>query len=136
MVRTTTTVNHGITPIQSTDGQFLGHAFITPSIDGEMVFTNPGDASVTVTWRGGGISVAPQQIITFDWPPAGSSGAPIVDAEGDVFLTWRAAASGEGSNTSGVYVLAVDDTGARTGQHHTFHVDASTQTQAAQLMRA
>ena len=136
LVQTTTTENHGITPIPSTDGQFLGHAFITPSLDGEIVFTNPSDASVTITWRGGGVSVAPQQSTTFDWPPAGSNGAPIVDAEGDVFLTWRAAASSEGANTSGVHVLAADDTGARTGQRHTFHVDASTQTQTVQLMRA
>ncbi len=136
IVQTSLESDQGITPIPSTDGQFLGHAFIAPSLEGEMVFTNPGTTSVTVTWRGGGISVAPNQSLGFDWPPAGSSGAPIVEAEGDVFMTWRSATSGQGANTSGMFVLAADDTGARTGQHHTFHIDDSTEPQSVQIMRA
>ena len=136
IVQTSLESDQGITPIPSKDGQFLGHAFMAPSLEGEMVFTNPGTTSVTVTWRGGGISVAPNQSLGFNWPPAGSNGAPVVEAEGDVFMTWRSATSGQGANTSGMFVLAADDTGARTGQHHTFHIDESTESQSVQIMRA
>ena len=60
----------GYFSIPSTDGQYLGHSFISPSMNGEMVFTNPGSESVTVTWRGGGLSIPANQSSTFPWPPA------------------------------------------------------------------
>ena len=80
----------------SVDGQYLGHSFVTPSLEGEVVFTNPGLNSVTVTWRGGGLSVAPNQTIAFDWPPAEVEGAPMLDANGDLFVSWRGDANGSG----------------------------------------
>lgn len=136
LVQTSTSDAIGVTSIASTDGQFLGHAFLTPSLSGEMLFTNPGESAVTVTWRGGGLSVAPNQSIAFQWPPAGSDGAPIVEAEGDVYLTWRAATTNPGTSTSGTYTLAADDTGARTGQLHTIHVEQSAVEQKIELIRA
>lgn len=136
IVQTSSTSEHGIAPLPSRDGQFLGHSFIAPSLAGEMVFTNPGSNSATVTWRGGGISVAPNQSLGFAWPPAGSDGAPLVEAEGDVFMTWRAATLGDGANTSGLFLLAADDTGASSGQLHTFQVDDSTLEQKVHLTRA
>ena len=136
LVQTSIDADQGIVSLPSTDGQYLGHAFIAPYLDGEMVFTNPGTSSVTVTWRGGGISVAPNQSLGFAWPPAGVNGAPLVEAEGDVFVTWRSASTGEGANTSGLFIHPADDTGASSGQHHTFHVENSTLSQSAHLMRA
>ena len=104
----------------SVDGQYLGHSFVTPSLEGEFVFTNPGLNSVTVTWRGGGLSVAPNQSIAFDWPPAEIDGAPMLDANGDVFVSWR-----RDTNGSGLQVIPADDTGALSGQSHTLHVDGT-----------
>jgi hypothetical protein len=104
----------------SVDGQFLGHSFVTPSLEGEFVFTNPGLNSVTVTWRGGGLSVAPNQSVIFDWPPAEIDGAPMLDANGDIFVSWR-----RDTNGSGLQVVPADDTGALSGQFHTLHVDGT-----------
>lgn len=106
--------------LPSTDGQYLGHSFITPSLDGELVFSNPSTDSVTVTWRGGGISIAANQSSSFPWPPADIEGAPILDANGDIFVTWRKNSSG-----SGLQVEPADDTGALSGQLHTFHTTQS-----------
>ncbi len=102
----------------SIDGQYLGHSFVAPSLEGEVVFTNPGISSVSVTWRGGGISVAPNQSVVFDWPPAEIEGAPMLDANGDLFVSWRG-----DTNGSGLQVLPADDTGALSGQAHTLHAD-------------
>ena len=135
-VQTSLAANKGIVSLPSTDGQFLGHAFIAPALAGDMMFTNPGTSSSTVTWRGGGISVAPNQSVAFAWPPAGVNGAPLIESEGDVFLTWRGAQNGEGANTSGLFTHAADDTGASAGQHHTFHLEDSTLSQSVHLMRA
>ena len=104
----------------SVDGQFLGHSFVTPSLEGEFVFTNPGLNSVTVTWRGGGLSVAPNQSVIFDWPPAEIDGAPMLDANGDLFVSWR-----RDTNGSGLQVIPADDTGALSGQFHTLHLDGT-----------
>tara|TARA_B110000483_G_scaffold240364_1_gene320790 strand:- start:3272 stop:5482 length:2211 start_codon:yes stop_codon:yes gene_type:complete len=104
----------------SVDGQYLGHSFVTPSLEGEVVFTNPGLSSVTVTWRGGGLSVAPNQSIVFDWPPAEVEGAPMIDANGDIFVSWR-----RDTNGSGMQVIPADDTGALSGQVHTLHIDGT-----------
>jgi len=135
MLQTSTDTSHGIFAMPSQDGQYLGHSFLTPSLDGEMMFTNPGESSVTVTWRGGGLSVAPNQSLGFEWPPAGADGAPLVEAEGDVFLTWRSAESNQGANTSGLFTLAADDTGASSGQAHTVHTEASEIDQSLHMMR-
>lgn len=107
------TVGHMALP--STDGQYLGRSFITPSLDGELVLANPGTNSVTVTWRGGGVSVPANQTSSVQWPPAGIDGAPILDANGDFFAAWMHNASG-----AGLFVEPADDTGALSGQRHTF----------------
>jgi len=112
----------GYFSIPSTDGQYLGHSFISPSMNGEMVFTNPGSESVTVTWRGGGLSIPANQSSTFPWPPAEINGAPLLDANGDLFVAWRMNSSG-----SGVYLHPADDTGATSGQLHTFRNAAANQ---------
>ncbi|MAM35700.1 MAG: hypothetical protein CL988_00860 [Euryarchaeota archaeon] len=114
--------NTGHFSIPSTDGQFLGHSFITPNINGEMVFSNPGTESVTVTWRGGGLSIPANQSSTFPWPPAEIRGAPLLDANGDLFVTWRMNSSG-----SGIYHHPADDTGALSGQLHTLRTASSAQ---------
>ena len=35
-----------------------GHAFLPPHMNGTLRMANPGESVVTLTWRGGGISVA------------------------------------------------------------------------------
>ncbi len=130
LLQTNTEVNVGQTAWPSSDGQYLGHSFVTPSLEGELVFTNPGQTSVTVTWRGGGVSVAANQSLSFDWPPAEIDGAPMLDANGDVFVSWRA-----DTNGSGLQVIAADDTGALSGQSHTIYADGSSDKQI-HLVRA
>lgn len=114
----------------STDGHYLGHSFITPPLEGEMTFTNPGAESVTITWRGGGLSVAANQSIGFSWPPAGINGAPMLDANGDISVTWQA-----NTNGSGVMLQSADDTGASSGKQHTFHIQGE-QDHHAELFRS
>tara|TARA_B110000444_G_scaffold257469_1_gene295948 strand:- start:19306 stop:21516 length:2211 start_codon:yes stop_codon:yes gene_type:complete len=130
ILQTNIDANVGQTAWPSVDGQYLGHSFITPSLDGELVFTNPGLNSVTVTWRGGGLSIAPNQSQSFDWPPADIEGAPMLDANGDLFVSWRA-----GSNGSGLQVIPADDTGALSGQAHSIYADGTSDKQI-HLVRA
>ncbi len=124
ILQTTLDTDVGQIAWPSVDGQYLGHSFIAPSLEGEVVFTNPGQNSVTVTWKGGGVSVAPNQSMVFDWPPAGINGAPMLDANGDLFVSWRAHTNG-----SGMQVVPADDTGALSGKDHTFHVDGTSASQ-------
>jgi len=118
ILQTNTDAGVGQMTLPSIDGQHLGHSFMTPSFEGELVFSNPGTDSVTVTWRGGGLSVPANQTSAVQWPPADIDGAPMLDANGDVFVTWRKNASG-----SGLQVEPADDTGATSGQLHTFEND-------------
>ena len=130
VLQTNLNVNTGQIAWPSVDGQYLGHSFVTPSLEGEVVLTNPGIDSVTVTWRGGGLSVAPGQTMVFDWPPAEVEGAPMLDANGDIFVSWR-----RDSNGSGLQVIPADDTGALSGQSHTLHIDGA-ETSRVHLARA
>ena len=80
----------GITSWPATTGAYLGHSFTPPNLEGTLRLTNPGDSIVTVTWRGGGISVQPNSIEHVAWPPEQILGAPTLDADGDFFVTWAA----------------------------------------------
>ena len=130
VLQTTLDADVGQIAWPSIDGQYLGHSFVAPSLEGEVVFSNPGQNSVTVTWRGGGLSVGPNQSVVFDWPPAEIDGAPMLDANGDLFVSWRADVNG-----SGMQVIPADDTGALSGQVHTLYVDG-TSTNQIHLARA
>lgn len=118
ILQTNSNASVGQMALPSINGQHLGHSFMTPTFDGELVFSNPGTDSVTVTWRGGGLSVPANQSSVFPWPPADTNGAPMLDANGDVFVTWRKNASG-----SGLQMEPADDTGASSGQLHTIQND-------------
>ena len=72
------------------NGAYLGHAFLPPALDGTLRFTNPGEEIVTLTWRGGGVSVAAGGVEHIDWPPVYDEGALTLDADGDVFVMWAA----------------------------------------------
>ena len=118
ILQTNSNASVGQMALPSINGQHLGHSFMTPNFDGELVFSNPGTDSVTVTWRGGGLSVPANESSVFPWPPADTNGAPMLDANGDVFVTWRKNASG-----SGLQMEPADDTGASSGQLHTIQND-------------
>lgn len=112
----------GITSWPATTGAYLGHSFTPPNLEGTLRFTNPGEAIVTVTWRGGGISVQPNSIEQVAWPPEEILGAPTLDADGDFFVTW--AASGTTNITdavSGITMIPADDTGSISGATFSYY---------------
>lgn len=121
----------GLTAWPADTGSFLGHAFTPPNMDGTLRFANPGEQIVTVTWRGGGLSVAPGDVEHVTWPPAEDEGAATLDADGDLFVTWGA------SNTvttldeqDGQTFLHADDTGGLSGGLFTYvNDDVSSQEQ-------
>jgi len=124
----------GATTLISQDGNHLGHSFISPSLEGKMEFTNPGVDSVTITWRGGGTSVAALGSTTVAWPPAGINGAPMLDADGDVFATWKV--SNQANPTEGAHLIPASDTGASSGILHEIIIPNDSQTHSLSISRA
>ena len=111
----------GLTAWPSTSGAYRGHAFIPPNLNGTLRFANPGDTVVTVTWRGGGISVAAGGHEHVQWPPAQGQGAAMLDADGDLFVTWAASTSINTTDAQpGSMMLPADDTGALSGGVFTY----------------
>lgn len=106
----------------STNGALLGHEFNTPSLDGQLQITNPNSDAVTITWKGGGTSVAPQSTAFVTWPPATIDGSPIIDASSDIFVSWSSSnANISQQNVSSITTLSAQDTGASSGNlflHH------------------
>ena len=116
MMKAKTDATEGVTAWPSTNGAYLGNTFLPPHLNGTLRFTNPGESVVTITWRGGGISVATGEVEHVSWPPSYDDGAATLDADGDVFVTWGA--SGSVSSTDGIngtMLLPADDTGAISG---------------------
>ena len=106
----------GTTAWPSVNGAYLGHAFLPPHMNGTLRMANPGESVVTLTWRGGGISVAAGGVEHVAWPPSYEDGAATIDADGDVFLTWVAAASQSTTDAvPGITYLPADDTGGLSG---------------------
>ena len=124
----------GATTLISQDGNHLGHAFISPSLEGKMEFTNPGDDSVTVTWRGGGTSIASQGSTIVAWPPAGINGAPMLDADGDIFATWKV--SNQGNLGEGTHIIPASDTGASSGIIHDIIIPTDSYSHSLSISRA
>jgi hypothetical protein len=112
----------GITSWPATTGAYLGHSFTPPNLEGTLRFTNPGDAIVTITWRGGGISVQPNAIEHVSWPPEQILGAPTLDADGDFFVTWAASGSTNITDAvSGITMIPADDTGSISGASFSYY---------------
>ena len=126
--------NSGSTSLLSYDGNYLGNEFISPSLEGEMIFTNPGENSVTVTWRGGGTSIPAAGSTSVSWPPASVDGAPLLDADGDIFLTWKV--TNEISSPSGIHLIAASDTGASSGKTHRLLINNDGSTNSLSISRA
>ena len=59
LLKTNSTGESGLTAWPSSNGAYLGHSFLPPSMNGTLRLANPGESVVTLTWRGGGISVVP-----------------------------------------------------------------------------
>ena len=121
LLKANTASDEGLTAWPSANGAYLGNTFLPPHVNGTLRFTNPGENVVTVTWRGGGISVAAGGIEHVGWPPAYDDGAATLDADGDVFVTWGAStqtSSIDGIN--GSMFLPADDTGAISGGAFTY----------------
>ena len=118
------------------NGAYLGHAFLPPALDGTLRFTNPGEEIVTLTWRGGGVSVAAGGVEHIDWPPVYDEGALTLDADGDVFVMWAASRDASTTDTvSGTTFLPADDTGGLSGGHFTYanHDNNTEETLVARL---
>jgi hypothetical protein len=124
----------GSTSLISQDGNHLGHRFISPSLEGKMEFSNPGSDSVTVTWRGGGTSIAALGSTIVSWPPAGINGAPMLDADGDVFATWKV--SNQGITGKGIHLIPASDTGASSGIQHEVMIEDDGQSHELSISRA
>jgi hypothetical protein len=121
LLKENTSSENGLTAWPSTTGAYLGHAFSPPNLNGTLRFTNPGDSVVTVTWRGGGISVAAGGHEHVQWPPAQGQGAATLDADGDLFVTWAASTSINTTDAQpGNMMLPADDTGALSGGMFTY----------------
>ena len=112
----------GLTTWPSTTGAYLGQTFQPPSVDGLLRLSNPGEQIITITWRGGGISVQPGGVEDVQWPPSGISGSPTLDGDGSFFVTWSV---GHDSNltdaVSGHMWMPAEDTGALSGGSFTYH---------------
>jgi hypothetical protein len=124
----------GSTSLISQDGNHLGHRFIAPSLEGKMEFSNPGSDSVTVTWRGGGTSIAALGTTSVAWPPAGINGAPMLDADGDIFATWKV--SNQGNSGEGIHLIPAADTGASSGIQHEITIEDDGQVHSLSISRA
>lgn len=121
LMKTNLTHDAGVTAWPSTNGAYLGHAFVPPNLNGTLRMTNPGDDVVTLTWRGGGISVAAGGVEHLNWPPVQDEGALTLDADGDVFVTWSATGNTTTTDAvAGMTFLPADDTGALSGGRFTY----------------
>ncbi len=116
LLKTNTASSEGVTAWPSTNGAYLGNTFLPPHLNGTLRFANPGESVVTITWRGGGISVAAGSFEHVTWPPAYDDGAATLDADGDVFVTWGASTETSSvDDINGTMLLPADDTGAISG---------------------
>ena len=116
LLKTNTASSDGVTAWPSTNGAYLGNTFLPPHLNGTLRFANPGESVVTITWRGGGISVAAGSFEHITWPPAYDDGAATLDADGDVFVTWGASTETSSvDDINGTMLLPADDTGAISG---------------------
>ena len=116
LLKTNTAFSEGVTAWPSTNGAYLGNTFLPPHLNGTLRFANPGESVVTITWRGGGISVAAGSLEHVTWPPAYDDGAATLDADGDVFVTWGASTETSSvDDINGTMLLPADDTGAISG---------------------
>ncbi len=121
LLKTNASAEFGITAWPSTTGAYLGHAFLPPNMNGTLRFSNPGETIVTVTWRGGGISVAAGGVEHIDWPPLQNGGAATLDADGDVLVTWAAQQNVTTVDTvPGNMLIPADDTGSISGGQFTY----------------
>ena len=121
LLKTNTASSDGVTAWPSTNGAYLGNTFLPPHLNGTLRFANPGESVVTITWRGGGISVAAGSFEHVSWPPAYDDGAATLDADGDVFVTWGASTETSSvDDINGTMLLPADDTGAISGGMFTY----------------
>jgi hypothetical protein len=116
LVKSNTDNDLGLTAWPSKTGMYLGHEFLPPHLNGTLRITNPGESVVTVTWRGGGVSVSAGGMEDVQWPPSYDEGALELDADGDVFVTWVASTALNRSNDAvGSTIVPADDTGGISG---------------------
>ena len=121
LLKTNLSHDLGLTTWPSTNGAYLGHEFVPPNLNGTLRMTNPGDEVVTLTWRGGGISVAAGGVEHLNWPPVNDEGALTLDADGDVFVSWAATTNAATTDAvAGMTFLPADDTGALSGGSFTY----------------
>ena len=106
----------GSTTLQSSTGSFIGNEFITPELTGNIELYNPNDEITIITWKNGGVSVPAYSTAIVSWPPAGISGAPIIDADKEIITYWHN--NDSSSIGKGISVIPALDTGFSSGFEH------------------
>ena len=118
---TTTDESVGLTAWPSNTGHYLGQQFLPPHLNGTLRLSNPGDRSVTATWRGGGISISAGDVEDINWPVSQSDGAATLDVDGDIFVTWMATQTAtDAAYVDGTMILPAEDTGSLSGGQFTY----------------
>lgn len=114
--------SEGLTYLPSTSGSYFGQQFIPPQTNSTLRLANPGKTSLTVAWRGGGITVAAQDFEEVSWPPSTTYSNPLIlESDTPFSLLWSSYdASNSVDTRSGMVQLIAEDTGFWTGSHFNY----------------
>jgi hypothetical protein len=114
--------SEGLTYLPSTSGPYFGQQFIPPQTNSTIRLANPGQTSLTVAWRGGGITVAAQDFEEVSWPPSTTYSNPLIlESDTPFSLLWSSYdASNSVDTRSGMLQLIAEDTGFWTGSHFNY----------------
>ncbi|MDA0716372.1 MAG: hypothetical protein O3A74_07430, partial [archaeon] len=114
--------SEGLTYLPSTSGSYFGQQFIPPQTNSTLRLANPGETSLTVAWRGGGITVAAQDYEEVSWPPSTTYSNPLIlESDTPFSLLWSSYdASNSVDTRSGMVQLIAEDTGFWTGSHFNY----------------
>ena len=116
------TSGEGLTYIPSTTGSYHGQEFIPPYTNSTLRLSNPGDAALTVTWRGGGITVAANDVEDISWPPSTTYTAPLIlESDAPFSVLWSSFDQNQPVDLrNGLVHLIAKDTGFWTGHHFNY----------------
>ena len=116
----------GSTPWPDKNGSYIGTSFIPPSAQGSLLFTNPNDTPVTLSWEGVSNSISGKDILRVSWPPNDySADSYAIIASGAVQLEWLADTLGSDAwRPSSISQIHTNDTGRKSG--HSIYTHAPT----------
>lgn len=111
----------GDAPWPATTGSLLGTEFLPPAAEGTLLLDNPSDSAIVIRYLGGALSVAANDSLRIDWPPATASGAPTLSADAALFMHWLPQSASLEMNRSGSLALqSASDTGRISGEYFNF----------------